>query len=134
MTTITVIDGDRASLWYHPESGIVHHQFHRYVYGDHFRSVLNEGLALFKKHGATKWLSDDRGNSALSPEDAEWADTDWLPRVIDAGWKYWAIVLPESVVGKMNMRRFIEHEESLGVEVQIFTDPVLALAWLESVD
>jgi hypothetical protein len=134
MSTITIIDTDRASLWYHPESGIVHHEFRKYVCGANFRNVLNEGFEFVDKHGATKWLSDDRGNSALRPDDADWAMNDWAPRTASSGWKYWAIVLPESVIGKMNMQPYIQQEEALGVEVQIFTDPVLAMAWLESVE
>jgi hypothetical protein len=33
----------------------------------------------------------------------EWADTVWLPRVLRAGFKFWAIVLPKAAIGKLNM-------------------------------
>ena len=32
-------------------------------------------VEILKKHGCQKWLSDDRNNSALSPEDTEWSMT-----------------------------------------------------------
>jgi hypothetical protein len=133
VATIKVLDSEHATLWFHEESGVVHHQFKKYVYGAPFREVLERGLDLMNEKKARKWLSDDRKNSALIPQDAEWAQSDWSPRVHAAGWKYWAIVLPENVIGKMNMQQFIDDQSSGGVTVQVFSDPNQALGWLESV-
>ncbi len=133
MSAINVLDSEYASLWYHPEAGVVHHKFHKFIYGDAFRTVLSTGVEVMKKNGAHKWLSDDRNNSAVSKEDSEWGETIWTPQVLAAGWKYWAVVLPEKVVGQMSMKRFIDDYSSRGVKVQVFSDPDLALKWLESV-
>lgn len=133
MPTITVIDNENASLWYHPETGIVHHKFKKFAWGETFRGVLNKGLEQMEEHGATKWLSDDRASSALRPEDGEWAEKDWSPRVAAAGWKYWAIVLPENVIGKMNMQGFIDVQAAAGRTVKVFSDPNEALTWLENI-
>lgn len=133
MSRTTILDTDYATLWYYPETKVVHHVFHRYIYGQEFRQVLEKGLEIFKEHGAYKWLSDDRKNSALPTDDMGWAMNDWQPRVIAAGWRYWAIVMPDKVVGKMNMQRYIEQNAAQGVTIQIFDDPNEALAWLESV-
>lgn len=133
MSVVSILDGPVATLWYHPEAGIVHHQFKKYAYGDDLKAVLDRGYEVLKANKGTKWLSDDRANNALRPEDAQWAQTDWFPRVVAAGWKYWAIVLPETVVGKMNMRGFIEQYAQAGITAQVFTDPAQALSWLESV-
>jgi hypothetical protein len=132
MAKQTILDNDYASLWYHPEKKIIHHHFKKFAYGDHFRSVLEKGLEVLKQNGASKWLSDDRKNSALKSEDGEWGETNWVPRVIKAGWKYWGIVLPEKVVGQMNMKQFIEANSRRGVIVKVFSDPDEALRWLES--
>ncbi len=132
MPKMTIIDNEYVTLWYHPEHGIVHHQFHKYIYGQPFRDMLSKGADIFEQYGADKWLSDDRNNSALPPEDAEWGDTYWAPRVIQAGWKYWAVVMPEAIIGQMNMKRFIKMYSDRGVTVRAFTDPNEALKWLES--
>jgi hypothetical protein len=131
MSKITIIDNEFAFLWFHPETKIVHHEIKKYVFGKHLREILDQGYEQMKKTGAQKWLSDDRKNNALSPEDGEWAQNDWSPRVIKAGWKYWAIVLPEKVMGQMNMRLFIDSYTKVGVTVQIFSNPDEALKWLE---
>ena len=133
MPTLTIMDSDAATLWFHPEAGIVHHRFKRRVGGEELKRVFEGGLELFVSHGARKWLSDDRANCALAAADAVWARDDWAPRAAAAGWDYWAIVLPKNVVGTMDMRTHIDHGLSLGVDVQVFTDPLLALAWLESI-
>ena len=133
MSTLEIMDNAAATLWFHPEAGIVHHRFKKPVGGDEFRWVLEGGLRLFVMRGASKWLSDDRANSALSPEDSLWAMNDWAPRVAAVGWQYWAVILPKSAAGTIDMTKYIEQQSALGVDVQIFFDPVLALAWLESV-
>ena len=132
MSKTTVLDTDYATLWYYPEQKIVHHVFRKFIYGQEFRQVLEKGLEIFKQHGAQKWLSDDRNNSALPKEDGEWGVNDWSPRVVAAGWKYWAIVMPDKIAGQMNMQRFIDTYAKLGVTIQIFDDPDEALDWLKA--
>ena len=128
----TILDNEYATLLYHPETKIVHHQFHKPIGGQAFRDVLNKGLEVFQEFGAQKWLSDDRANSALSPEDGEWGTNNWNPRVIAAGWKYWAIVMPAKVIGQMNMQYFIKVNSELGVTARVFSDPDEAMRWLEA--
>jgi hypothetical protein len=77
-------------------------------------------------------LSDDRNNSALAQNDVAWSKTDWFPRVMKAGWKYWALVQPEKVIGQMNMDRIVKDYSEKGLTVKIFSDPDEAMKWLES--
>jgi hypothetical protein len=128
---VTIFDNENAALWYHPYPRIIHHEIRRFVHGEQFRQILDKGLEVFVARGAHKWLSDDRGNGPLSPADGKWAETDWGPRVIAAGWEYWAIVLPEKILGQMNMRIWIDLYLKKGVTVQAFSDPEEAMTWLE---
>jgi hypothetical protein len=127
-----LIESEAVRLRYHSDKKIVHHELRRFVHGEEFRQVLEKGLEVFRKHGACKWLSDDRGNGPLKPADAEWALHDWAPRVMAAGWKFWAVVMPEKVVGQMNMRRWIQTYADQGITARAFSDPGEALRWLES--
>jgi hypothetical protein len=129
----TVFKNDSATLYYYPEKKIVHHEIHKYIKGEEFKGLLNAGLDVFRKRGANKWLSDDRKNGVLLEEDEEWSSGVWFPQVLKAGWKYWAIVLPEKLVGQMNMKRFAARFEPAGVTARLFTAPEDALSWLESV-
>ncbi len=134
MTKTTILDNDYATLWYHPETQIVHHKFHRFIHGDNFRSVLEKGLEVFEEHNANKWLSDDRNNSTLTKEDGIWGLTDWNPRVFASGWKYWAVVMPDKILGQTNMNYLMKENIERGLVIQVFEDPDEALEWLESVN
>lgn len=134
MQSQVIIDNEYATLWYHPQGKIVHHQFHKFIHGDAFREVLNRGLDAFTTYGAQKWLSDDRHNSTLTKEDGEWAITDWSTRVFAADWKYWAVVLPDRKIGQINLNMFMREYITRGLEVRAFEDPDEARQWLESVE
>jgi len=132
MPTKTILDNEFATLYSHPEKKMVHHVIKKFVFGPDLRKVLDAGYNEMKASGATKWLSDDRLNNALKPDDEAWARTDWFPRVLKAGWKSWAVVLPSKVVGQMNMQRFSDTYKEAGITAQLFSDPDVAMKWLES--
>ncbi len=127
----TIIDSEAVLLRYHSDTKIVHHEFRRFLHGEPLREVLEKGLEIFRARGACKWLSDDRRNGPITTADAEWARQTWSPRVIAAGWKYWAVVLPEKVLGQMNMKRRMRSYEERGVTARAFSDAGEARRWLE---
>lgn len=47
--------------------------------------------------------------------------------------KYWAVVLPEKVVGQMNMKRVSDDYSKAGITAKRSSDPDEALKWVESV-
>ncbi len=126
----TIIDRANAALWYHTDTKIVHHELRRFVTGTELREILTRGVEVFEQRGACKWLSDDRGNGPLHPDDAAWAVNTWAPRVMAAGWKYWAVVMPRKVLGQMNMRQWIDMYAEKGVTVRAFDAPSEAIEWL----
>jgi hypothetical protein len=127
-----IFENEFLTIWYYNSKKIIHHQFHQFTHGKTFRDGLTEGAATFENKGADKWLSDDRKNPVMKQDDMQWTATVWRPRVINAGLKYRAIVLPESTVGQMAMNKIIKEYTGLGVTIQAFSDPDKALKWLES--
>jgi len=131
VTDITILSNEFATLVYHDDKKVVHHTFLKPIGGQAFRDVLLAGVDCMKKYGATKWLSDDRENSALSPEDGRWATHEWSKLAIDAGWKAWALVVPNEIMGRINMIEFVNLYSRQGVRVMVFTKPDEAMAWLD---
>ena len=129
---ITILDTPQVSLWYYPDDRIVHHQIKQFITGQPFRDFLLAGTALVEQHRAEKWLSDDRGCPVVPPVDIDWADTEWFPRTAAAGFKYWAVVLPEKTVAQAGIRQLSDKFAKLGVTSKWFTDPRDALWWLQS--
>jgi hypothetical protein len=131
MPAMTIMDDENISMWYYPESKILHHQIKRFFCGKPFRDALTKGADCFQKYGAQKWLSDDRATPALAKEDLEWGDKEWFPRVAKLGWKYWAIVAPDKVIGQVMLKKLMDSYLTRGVKAQMFASLEEAKQWLE---
>jgi len=118
------------TVWYHPKVRVVHHCFHKALRGEAFRAALLQGTAALRERGATKWLSDNRLVFILPQEDQQWADTEWFPETMKAGWKYWAIVRPEKAAADLYMRRVAASRSSAGVKTELFATAEAGMAWL----
>jgi hypothetical protein len=104
---------------------------HKYCHGEPFRAALSAGTQAMQQQRAVAWLSDDRRNGSVPHHDEEWAAT-WFQQTKAAGWQYWAMVLPERAVGKLNVKRLIESCRKRGIEAQTFQEPGPGLAWLRA--
>jgi hypothetical protein len=132
MEAKVVENNDYATLYYHPDTNIVHHEFHKFIYGDVFRAFMMKGTETLKEHGAKKWLSDDRKHPIFKTEDMEWGTSTWFPATLAAGWKYWAIVQPEGIVAKLELENLVKEYAKAGLMAKIFVNPEEAMKWLES--
>jgi hypothetical protein len=132
MPAVTVLEDEYASLWYHPEKRIVHHKIHKYLAPGVFQKLLNAGAEQIEKNGAQKFLSDDRANTVVDPQDIKWADDHWYPRVTRAGLKHWALVLPKTTVGTLQLERIVRDRRKRGLDVEAFDNVEAAMAWLDS--
>jgi hypothetical protein len=132
MAPITILSDPNASMWYYPESKILHHQMHQFFFGQLFRNVMNKGIEVLQQNAAHKWLADDRAVAAWAQEDLDWGNTDWFPRAAKAGWKYWAIIMPEKAVGKMTVKKLADSYSARGVLTRVFSTPEEGKKWLES--
>jgi hypothetical protein len=129
-----VLDNEWITIWYHPVTKIVHHQVHKALRGQTFRTAIGTGTDTLRKHGATKWLSDDRQHYVLPREDQEWSTNVWFPATQQAGWKYWAIVKPERAVADLYLRRLAAGWSAAGVVTELFTKAEAGFLWLKGVD
>jgi hypothetical protein len=125
-----VAQNEHITVWYRHRERLLHHQMHRFCFGPYLRQPLLDGVAAMKTHGGCKWLSDDRVNGAVPEEDEVWSREVFFPKTVEAGWKYWALLPPRTIIGQMNMRRFTSMFSGLGVTVQVFTSEEAAVKWL----
>lgn len=132
MTTQTIIDNPHVKLFYETDTKIVHHRFAATIHGDYLMESMNKGVELLKQHKATKWLSDNRAINGHSEKETEWINNVWLPSAINAGWKAWALVVPDSFLARINMNEFVKSFYDKGVRIMVFTDWDEAMNWLKS--
>ena len=133
MPRVTAVDNEFILLWVDPEAKTIGHEFRKYISGKPLRDALETGLEMMKKHGATKWLSDDRNGGALPPDDIEWSKSSWKPRMLKAGWKHWALLPSTRVTGKMSIQHLVDDYAKMGLTVKVFSDSAEGRKWLDSV-
>lgn len=134
MSVQVIIDNPCVQLYYHEDVGVVHHHWTADLDSKHMRESLSTGVELLKQHGAYKWLSDNRFIQPHSDADEIWINQVWLPDAINAGWRCWALVVPEAFASRVNMVNFVNEFYEKGVRVMVFTDVDKAMDWLISTD
>lgn len=130
MEKLEIYSSEDITVWCYPALRLIHHQIHQFCRNLVFREALMSGTEAMIRHGAIGWLSDDRRNAAISPDDEIWGREVWFPRTRAAGWQYWAVVLPESQVGRMNVDRQVDAYLAMGITAQKFTDVDRAMGWI----
>jgi len=118
---------------YLPERGIIYHTIHKPMTGKPLHNILDKAAEFLKEQGVRKWLSDDRKNGPIPPEDALWG-RDWNQRMIKAGWKYWAIVVPAEIHAAGALSPVIDELYELGLRMMVFSDIEKAFEWLDSME
>ena len=132
MLAETIVDNEYATLTYHPQTRILHNQLKKLPPVETMKDLLNKACEAMKSHHATKFLTDARNSATLPKEFDEWRQNDWLPRMVSAGWKFWAPVFPVSTITKMHIQRFSQGFEAVGVKVHPCADPAEGITWLIS--
>ena len=128
---IKIEENDMFSLVVYPELRTIHHTLHKMISGQASRDLFLNSAKAFVRYNCNKWLSDDRNATVPNPEDMEFGRKHWEPVVLEAGWKYWALIPSKKLVAEMDMNRFVTRYESLGVTVELFSDVESALRWLK---
>lgn len=131
MSERVILENEFVTLKYHEDTKIVHHELHQFVPGERFRECLMKGLEVMKEHLATKWLSNDKKNGAIPREEREWMNREWSGMALEAGWKYWAIVIPMTATGKMTIARVMQNSKlNEHLTIEGFEDADAAYEWL----
>lgn len=135
MPTVEIVSNEYITMRYERENGMISHTFHQPI-GEEQKAMFKESFDLatetLRKNGVTKWLSDDRKNGPLSNDLVEWAQKDWTPRTIEAGWKYWANVVPEEIAAAGTLVPIMNELHNYGLRMRVFTDVESAREWLAS--
>lgn len=136
MAKIVLYASEYITVEYHPDDSLIYHVVHRPIQKQSkiLKEALTAGTEAMKKYGVSKWLSDDRKNDALDPELETWGNTVWIPKTLEAGWKYWANVVPEDIHAAGSLVPAMEGLHQLGLRMRVFVDVESATKWLDDVE
>jgi hypothetical protein len=135
-TNKVLYNSEYITVEYWSDKNLIYHVIHQPIASqlEMFKEALDSGTATLTEHKVTKWLSDDRKNGPLSQEGNEWAFGNWQPRTIQAGWKYWAAVVPQDLVAAGTLVPVIDNLYQLGLRMMVFTDVDKAVEWLDKME
>lgn len=137
MAPIVIVDNEYITLQYFPDKRTIYHVVHKPIGPQQEQlmiDTLNEGTEALRRYGVCKWLSDDRLNGPLPDHLIEWGFNDWNPRTIQAGWKYWANVVPHELVAAGTLAPVMANLYELGLRMQVFTTTEEAFDWLDRME
>lgn len=134
MAEITLYNDEFITTKYLDDKKIIYLTTHKPSPDQVFKDALIAGSDALRKYGACKWLSDDRKIGPISPELMEYGRTEWHPRAIADGWKYWANVVPEEIAAAGSLVPVIDNLHTLGLRMRVFTTLEKAFEWLDQME
>ena len=136
MPEVVIVDNEYITLGHNLDKKMIYHTIHKPMGAEQTQllmDTLDAGTETLRQHKVLKWLSDDRLNGPLTHDFLNWSLGNWCPRTIDAGWKYWANVVPYELAAAGTLMPVMQNLHELGLRMQVFTNVEDALKWLATV-
>ena len=92
--------------------------------------LLEAGLGAVIERRSTRWLGDCRHMRAIQQSDQEWMVQSWFPRMLAAGLRRMAAVIPKSGLAKMNLEDVMLRVPGTKLDVAYFASVAEARTWL----
>jgi len=108
----------------------VHTEWKAFATSSEFRAALMRALDAIREKRSVAYLSDTRKVKVSVHTDQTWANEVWIPLLVKAGVKRFALVTAASGLGKMNVEDVIHLVDNRGVLMRGFGSLVDARQWL----
>jgi hypothetical protein len=108
----------------------VHTEWNAFANSAEFRAALMRALDAIRDKRAVAYLSDARKVKVIVQKDQAWANEVWVPLLVDAGVKRFALVTAASGLGKVNVEEVIELVDNKGLLMRGFDSVDRARMWL----
>ena len=95
-----------------------------------FKGLLDAEVKALRDHGGSRLLADCRRQRVLNPADQDRANEEWVPRVLEAGLRRFAVVLPVSEMAATHLRDRLGKVPKTAMRIDYFTTVEDAREWL----
>jgi hypothetical protein len=95
-----------------------------------FRAACEQALLAVKDNHASRWLMDGRELRVIVEADQRWLAEDWGPRLVRAGVRHSALVLPRSGLASLTVENVGEAHHLDAEQRQAFATLEEAKKWL----
>jgi hypothetical protein len=113
-----------------PTCEAVHVEWQGWADSTQWKELLEAGLSALTDHHCSRWLADCRQLRAVKQSDQDWIDQSWFPRVLAAGLRRMAVVIPKSGLARMNLDDILRRVPGTRLDVAHFASVEDASAWL----
>ena len=96
-----------------------------------FTALLEAEVRALQENGGSCVLADCRLQRVLNPSEQQRANREWVPRVVEAGLKRFAVVLPLNELAAGHLRERLGEVPETAFEVAYFTSVEEAAMWLK---
>nr|WP_255710003.1 hypothetical protein [Pontibacter harenae] len=103
-----------------------------YVNYDTVTAGCEKILEYLKEYQCHKVLNDNTNVEGIWSGASKWVGQDWMPRMQEAGLRYFAWVYSPSTLSRLSTEKSIKHTEQKEI-IQTFESTDLAEDWLRSV-
>jgi hypothetical protein len=124
--------GNYVSVEWDEKNRWIKYSVYGFAQGAILREEIGHFIDLVEKKKVKKVLVDATQGKVVSREDQEWATTYLLNRLLEAGMRYQAIIMPASTIAQMSFKNMVNKIKDL--EIRYFGDEDEAAVWLKSVN
>ena len=121
-----------AVMWWEPTTRAVWIEWQGWADPAEFAAALEAGLGSLTEHRASRWLADCREMKAIQESDQEWLDQSWFPRMIAAGLRRMAMVVPKSGLAMTNLQDIMSRVPDNRIDVAFFATVAEAEQWISA--
>lgn len=119
-----------AVVTWDPTLEAVHVEWQGWASSSEREACLEAGRQALTDYRGARWLVDGRAMKAVKQADQDWIDRSWFPRVLAAGLRKMAMVVPNSSLARMNVQDILSRVPDTRLDVAYFVSVEEAREWL----
>jgi hypothetical protein len=96
------------------------------------KAGMEQLLEFFQQQGASKLLLDLKQTAPFSKDLEVWLIQSWYPRMIAAGLKNLALVLPQNALARLHLDKAVAKKPLPNLETELFEKLAPAIKWLST--
>ena len=104
-----------------------------YAEGAELRAGYDAILALCRSKRNRRYIGDARDLAPISQADQRWINEEFMPRLLAAGVRYMAIVIPKASVARLSVRQVLSKVNEINLVTAYFDEIEAARDWLRTV-
>lgn len=123
---------EKYKIYFEPASNCVTMEWDGYASSYEFREGTELMLNTLIKHNTSKVIASIKGMTLISQDDQQWMNNTFLPRAINFGMKYVAIIKPDSYFNKVAVESISYKVDKSKLSIGFFDNLQEAREWLSN--